>query len=109
MDYRRLNSLITGDTYSMPRIDELLHLAKQTPYMATISLRSGYWQVAFRTSDGDKTAFTTSFGTYRFKRMPLGLRKLWCLMERFRARLSGITTFPYLDDLIVLSSDFRSL
>lgn len=111
VDYRKLNSVTVGDSYPMPRIDELLHVAKRIPFMTTIDLRSGYWQVSVKDSDRDKTAFTTPFGTFRFKRMPFGLKNSGAtfqrLMDRFRAGLKDVTAFAYIDDLIVLSTNFE--
>ena len=45
VDYRRLNSITITDTYPLPRIDDLLHAAKTTPFMTTIYLTFGYWQI----------------------------------------------------------------
>ncbi|KMQ83891.1 reverse ribonuclease integrase [Lasius niger] len=93
VDYR-LNAVTNTDSYPMPRIDELLHLAKRTLYMSTIDLRSGYWQVSVKPEDRDKTAVTTPFGTFRFKRMPFGLKNSGAtfqrLMDRFRKGLKDI-------------------
>lgn len=75
VDYRRLNSVTKMDSYPMPRIDELLHLAKRI-HMSTIDLRSGYWQISVKPEDRDKTAITTPFSTFYFKRMPFDLKML---------------------------------
>lgn len=109
VDYRRLNAVTKTDSYPMPRIDELLHLAKRTLYMSTIDLRSGYWQVSVK--DRDKTAITTPFGTFRFKRMPFGLKNSGAtfqrLMDRFRRGLKDIVVIIYLDDIIVISTSLE--
>lgn len=95
----------------MPRLDELLQSAKSTPFMSTIDLHSGYWQVPVATEDRDKTCFTTSFGTFRFTRMPFGLRNapatFMRMMDRFRATLGDRLIFAYLDDILVLSGTFN--
>lgn len=110
VDYRPLNAVTIADKYPMPRIDELLHSAKQTKYMTTLDLRAGYYQVRVRDVDRDKTAFTTPFGIYRFKRMSFGLKNapstFQRLIDRFRAGVIGVTIFAYLDDLIILSETF---
>lgn len=111
VDYRRLNAVTKTDSYPMPRIDELLHLAKRTLYMSTIDLRSGYWQVSVKPKDRDKTAVTTPFGIFRFKRMPFGLKNSGAtfqrLMDRFRRGLKDIVVIVYLDDIIVISTSFE--
>lgn len=110
VDYRRLNNVTVADTYPMPRLDELLQLAKPTPFMSTIDLQSGYWQVPVSLEDRDKTCFTTPFGTFRFTRMPFGLRNAPAtfvrMMDRFRAPLGDRLIFAYLDDILVLSKTF---
>ncbi|XP_059223466.1 uncharacterized protein LOC131997116 [Stomoxys calcitrans] len=45
VDYRRLNAITTTDTYPLPMMDDFLHTAKTTPFMSTLNLRSGYWQI----------------------------------------------------------------
>ncbi|GFW77432.1 retrovirus-related Pol polyprotein from transposon 17.6 [Trichonephila clavipes] len=70
IDYRKLNEITVADTYPLPRMDDLLHQAKLTPFMSTLDLRAGYHQVKVHVEYQDKTAFVCPFGTYRFLRMP---------------------------------------
>ncbi|GFW88381.1 retrovirus-related Pol polyprotein from transposon 297 [Trichonephila clavipes] len=70
IDYRKLNEITVADTYPLPRMDDLLHQAKLTPFMSTLDLRAGYHQVKVHVEDQDKTAFVCPFGTYRYLRMP---------------------------------------
>ncbi|GFW54671.1 transposon Tf2-9 polyprotein [Trichonephila clavipes] len=67
---KKLNEITVADTYPLPRMDDLLHQAKLTPFMSTLDLRAGYHQVKVHVEDQDKTAFVCPFGTYRFLRMP---------------------------------------
>ncbi|GBP58569.1 Retrovirus-related Pol polyprotein from transposon 17.6 [Eumeta japonica] len=81
--------------------------------MSTIDLKSGYWQVGVKSEDQDKTAFVTPFGTFRFKRMPFGLRNAPAtfqrLIDRFRSSstLRNVTILGNIDDLIVISDSFE--
>ncbi|GFV75545.1 retrovirus-related Pol polyprotein from transposon 17.6 [Trichonephila clavipes] len=110
IDYRKLNEITVADTYPLPRMDDLLHQAKLTPFMSTLDLRAGYHQVKMHVEDQDKTAFVCPFGTYRFLRMPYGLRNAPAtfqrLMNRFCNGLEDILALPYLD-IIVLSETFE--
>ncbi|GFY34334.1 retrovirus-related Pol polyprotein from transposon 17.6 [Trichonephila clavipes] len=111
IDYRKLNEITVADTYPLPRMDDLLHQAKLTPFMSTLDLRAGYHQVKVHVEDQDKTAFVCPFVTYRFLRMPYGLRNAPAtfqrLMDRFCNGLEDILALPYLDDIIVLSETFE--
>ena len=112
VDYRRLNAITITDTYPLPRIDDLLHAAKTTPFMSTIDLKSGYWQIKIAEADKLKTAFTTPFGIFIFNRMPFGLKNAPAtfqrLIDKFRAGLPNILILAYLDDIIICSKDFQS-
>ncbi|XP_052738593.1 uncharacterized protein LOC128198270 [Bicyclus anynana] len=111
IDYRQLNSITVADKYPLPRMDDLLHSAKQTPFMSTIDLRSGYWQIKVGDQDQPKTCFITPFGMFMFLRMPFGLKNAPAtfqrLMDGFRVSLSHIELLVYLDDLIVRSPTFE--
>ncbi|GFU02446.1 retrovirus-related Pol polyprotein from transposon opus [Trichonephila clavipes] len=111
IDYRKLNEIKVADTYPLARMDDLLHQAKLTPFMSTLDLRAAYHQVKVHVEDQDKTAFVCPFGTYRYLRMPYGLRNAPAtfrrLMNRFCNSLEDILALPYLDDIIVLSETFE--
>ncbi|XP_043263107.1 uncharacterized protein LOC122403574 [Colletes gigas] len=112
VDYRRLNAITVTDTYPLPRIDDLIHATTSTRFMTTLDLRSGYWQIPVHQKDQEKTTFVTPFGTYRFKRMPFGLKNAPAtfqrMMDRLRAPLGERMIIAYLDDLLILSSSFNN-
>ncbi|GFV28676.1 retrovirus-related Pol polyprotein from transposon 297 [Trichonephila clavipes] len=111
IDYRKLNAQTVPDSYPLPRMDDLLNEAKATPYISTIDLRSGYHQVQVAAEDQDKTAFTCTFGIYKFTRMPFGLRNAPAtfqrLIDKFRSGLNNVLALSYLDDIIILSPTFQ--
>lgn len=111
VDYRRLNAITVPVQYPLPRIDDLLHSTSQAVYITTLDLRSGYHQIPVKEEDKNKTAFTTSFGTFRYNVMPFGLRTAPAtfqrLIERFRSGLPHISMLAYLDDIIIMSPTFE--
>lgn len=111
IDYRRLNAITVSDAYPIPRIDDLLHEAKPTPFMSTLDLKSGYWQIKVRKEDQEKTAFITPFGIFQFKRMPFGLKNAPAtfqrLIDRFKVSLENLKMLAYLDDLVIFSTSFE--
>ncbi|GFV96428.1 hypothetical protein TNCV_2870051 [Trichonephila clavipes] len=111
IDYRKLNAITIPDKYPLPLMDVLLHDAKSTVFMSTLGLKSGYHQVEVNPADQDKTAFVCPFGTFRYKRMPFGLRNAPAtfqrLMDLFRNGLPNVNILVYLDDIVVLSETFE--
>ncbi|GBL99764.1 Retrovirus-related Pol polyprotein from transposon 17.6, partial [Araneus ventricosus] len=111
IDYTGLNATTIADSYHLPRMDDLLHAAKHTPFMITIDLKSGYHQISVCSSDRDKTAFVCPFGTFLFLRMPFGLKTAPAtfqrLIDKFRSGLKDMLVLSYLDDIIVLSETFE--
>ena len=111
IDYRALNNVTRKDAYPLPRIDDTLDSLGGAKYFSTLDLQSGYWQVDVDSESRDKTAFSTLFGLYQFKRMPFGLTYAPATFQRLMAVvLRGLTPLMclvYLDDIIVFSTTFE--
>ncbi|GBM11125.1 Retrovirus-related Pol polyprotein from transposon 17.6 [Araneus ventricosus] len=107
IDYHKLNEITVPDSYPLPRMDDLLQSAKHTTFMSTINLKSGYHQINVHPADRDKTAFVCPFGTFRFKRMPFGLRNASATFQRLMDMFCrNLPAMAYPDDIIVLSPTF---
>jgi hypothetical protein len=74
VDYRKLNNLTEREAYPLPRLDECIDSLCDAVVFSTLDANSGYWKVTMHPDDRDKTTFTCHVGTFRFKRMPFGLR-----------------------------------
>ena len=74
VDYRRLNAKKIPDAYPLPRIDDCLDSLCDADIFTTLDCNPGYWQVPVALEDRDKTSFTSYLGTFRYTRMPFGLR-----------------------------------
>ncbi|XP_026819373.1 uncharacterized protein LOC113558051 [Rhopalosiphum maidis] len=109
VDFRRLNQLIIGDAFPIPRIDEILDQLGRSRYYTTLDLASGYHQVPIRPQDCEKTGFSTDKGHFEFVRMPFGLcgapSTFQRLMNNVLTGLNGMKAFVYLDDIIIHAVD----
>lgn len=65
IDFRKLNSVATFDSYPMPRI-EMFETVGGARIMTTLDLAKGYWQIPLDESSREQTAFATPDGLYEF-------------------------------------------
>ena len=105
--YRRLDAKTIPDAYPLPRIDDFLDSLGDAEIFTTLECNAGYWQVPVAPEDRDKTTFTLYLGTFRYTRMPFGLRNAPATFQRAPdIILSGVrwqSCLIYLDDVIVFS------
>ena len=73
IDYRRLNEVTRKDHFPLPFMDQLLERIFGQTFYCFLDGYSGYFQIEIATEDQEKTTFTYPFGTYAYKRMPIGL------------------------------------
>lgn len=111
VDYRRLNNLTKKDAYPLPRIEETFTLLSGSKWFTVLDLKSGYYQLEVEPADRPKTAFTTPFGTWQFRRMPQGLTNSPATFQRTMEKvMEGINlqeVVAFLDDLIIFSSSLE--
>ena len=107
VDYRKLNSITKRDSYPMPRMDECIDSLGSANIFSTLDCNSGYWQLPIAERDQDKTTFTCHAGSYKFIRMPFGLRNAPATFQRamdiILSRVRWKHCIVYLDDIIVFS------
>ena len=110
VDFRKLNAKSKMDAYPMPRVDDMIDLVGSARYVSTLDLTKGYWQVPVREEDRDKTAFSTPFGLFQFKRMPFGLHGAPATFQRMVDKLlNGMqdSAGAYIDDVVVYSDTWE--
>ena len=111
VDYRKLNAITRRDAFPLPRIDETLDAIGGASFFSTLDLASGYHQVAMHEDDQEKTAFTTPFGLWEFKRMPFGLSGAPATFQRLmQSSMNDLILrilLVYLDDVLVFSRDLK--
>uniref|UniRef100_A0A1I7W8B2 RNA-directed DNA polymerase n=1 Tax=Heterorhabditis bacteriophora TaxID=37862 RepID=A0A1I7W8B2_HETBA len=106
-DFRALNSVKVKQTYLIPNITDIVDLAAGSQYLSNFDLIMGFFQIPLRRKDRHLTAFTTTTGTWQYKRMPMGLcgaphtfqSAVRLLQQKVKCKL-----FVYLDDLLLTSN-----
>ena len=73
-DYQRLNSVKIPDWYPLPNITDFTSRISGATVFSKLDLQKGYYQVPMASEDIQKTAIVTSFGMFKFLRMPFGLQ-----------------------------------
>ena len=113
VDFRYLNSQTQDFRYAIPHVDELTEsFTHRTPnYISSIDLSSGFFQMGISPESSKYTAFNTCFGTYKFQRLPQGLKtspnSFQMLMDKILNGLSFRSTLCYLDDVLIFSETFE--
>ena len=110
-DYRKLNDKTIGDAYSLPNITEILDQLESAKYFSKFDLASGFHQIQMAQENAHKTAFSTPYGHFQFKRMPFGLKNtpttFQRLMNSVLSGLQGVKLFVYLNDIVIYSRSFH--
>ena len=111
IDYRALNSKTVKDSFSLPLIEDCLDSLYGKRLLCVLDLCSGYYQIPLEENSRDKTSFSTRFGSYRWTRLAMGLCTAPATFQRaMNLVLRGLTwdqVIVYLDDIIVLGTDFK--
>lgn len=113
VDFRYLNTQTQEFRYAIPDVQELTEsFTERTPnYISSIDLSSGFFQMSISPESSKYTAFNTCFGTYKFQRLPQGLKtspnSFQMLMDKILTGLSFRSTLCYLDDVLIFSETFE--
>ena len=111
-DFRFLNSQTQDFKYNIPDLQELTEaFSEVTPnYITSIDLSSGFFQMGISPESTRYTAFNTCFGTYKFLRLPMGLKtspnSFQLLMDKVLHGLKFKSCLCYLDDVLICSETF---
>ena len=112
VDYRRLNDITVKDTFPLPNIEDNLARLSESRVFSCVDGSGAFHVIKIRKKDRPKTAFSTPWGTFHYKRMPFGLTNGPASYSRLvQLVLNGIpprVAIPYLDDTIIHSRDVES-
>ena len=104
-DFRKVNDASRKDSYPLPRISEVISTLSGARVFSTLDLKSGYHQIEMNPEDSPKTAFSTQFGLFEWKVMPMGLSgspsTFQRLMDLLMTGLAWRGVLVYLDDLLI--------
>ena len=107
VDLRSLNKVSLKDNYPLPKMDHILQRVVGSSRISLLDGFSGYNQILVHPDDQDKTAFTTPWGTFKYVKMPFGLKNAGATFQRamdiaFAKEIHDFLVI-YLDDLTVFS------
>ena len=73
LDPRDINKALKREHYSCPTVDDIAAKLHGAQVFTVLDATSGYWQVKLDKKSSLLTTFNTSFGRYRFTRLPFGV------------------------------------
>ena len=74
IDPRDLNKAIQREYFPMMTIEEVVAGMPQAKVFSVLDATSGYWQVKLDDASSKFCTFNTSYGRYRFTRLPFGIK-----------------------------------
>lgn len=113
LDARKLNSVTKKDAYPLPNIEGIFSRLPKANIISKLDLKDAFWQISLDQKSKELTAFTVpGRPLYQFVVMPFGLcnapQTMCRLMDELIPPELRHSIFGYLDDLIIISEDFKS-
>ena len=107
VDFTYLNKTCPKDSYSLPRINQLVDFIAGHKLLSFMDAFSRYSQIRMDEVDQEKTLFVTSQGLFYYKVMPFGLKNAGATYQklvnhRFHPQI-GRNVKVYVDDMLVKS------
>ena len=106
VNYKQLNKLVKPQHFPLITAEELwTEMGNQRPRIfTTLDFFSGYHQILLEEDSRDKTTFVVRSGSYRWRRMPMGLANSPATFGKAMNRIFGDMLFKnmcfYADDLL---------
>ncbi|KAK0598350.1 hypothetical protein LWI29_033921 [Acer saccharum] len=107
VDYTDLIRACPNDSFSLPKIDQLIDSTAGNKLLSFMDAFLGYNQIMMHPTDQDKTSFITRLGLYCYKVMPFGLKNAGATYQRLVNKLFkqqiGRSMEVYIDNMITKS------
>ena len=107
MDYTDLNDAYPKDSFSLPRIDQIVDASSGHGMLSFLDAFSGYHQIPMYLPEAEKTAFITPHELFCYNVMSFGLKNVGATYKRLVTKmfkpLLGKTMEVYIDDMLVKS------
>jgi len=107
---KAINQITQSEPFYMPCVDEVVESVGKATVISKIDLTKEYYQVPMAEKDIPKTAFTCHKGWFEFLRMPFGVKNTPVVFqELMQSIIRDISAYcsPYMDDLIIFSSNWK--
>jgi hypothetical protein len=106
-DFRGFNLVTSTPVYPIPDIKSNLSLMAGSRYFTLLDIENEYWNIPIREEVKDKAGFVTSFGSFRYEKIPFGLSgtpsTFQSVMNAMLVGLRDVEVLVYLDDLLLFS------
>lgn len=107
VNYSRINKQTETQTFPMPNLEEELCRMNGCKYFGCLDIAMAFHQMKMFEKDKEKTAFSTGFQKYQFKRMPFGLKGspiTWQIyLTSIMSNLISSNVMVYMDDILTYS------
>ncbi|XP_048228283.1 uncharacterized protein LOC112534948 [Ricinus communis] len=110
IDFRKLNQVTRKDHFPLPFIDQMLERLAGKSFFCFLDGFSGFYQIPIAQEDQEKITFTCPFGTYAYRRMPIGFCNApgtfqRCMMSIFSEYIEKCIEV-FMDDFTVYRDSF---
>lgn len=113
IDYRQINKKLIAAKFPLPRVEDILDQLGRAKFFCCLDLTSGFHQIGLDEKSRDITSFSTENGSFRFTRLPYGLKVAPNSFQRMmNLAFTGLTpskTFVYMDDVIVTGCSVKHM
>jgi hypothetical protein len=81
-DFRDMNKACPKDNFSTSFIDQILDECTGSKVFSIMDGFPGYNQIQIKPEDQHKTAFICPWGTFKYRKMPFGLKNVGATFQR---------------------------